>query len=95
MIKLIDLITEVHNDSVWIVYLRQSPRMNWQLNLIDRDKNRAISLAKQWKQEMIEYGRKNGKKWDVQAAIDPVEDYTGVVADYDGLKHLSSNAKMI
>jgi hypothetical protein len=94
MIKLVNLLTEAR-DSVWIVYLRQSPRMHWQLNLVERDKNRAINLAKEWKQEMVEYGQKNGKKWDVQAAIDPVEDFTGAVADYDNLKQLSSNAKLV
>jgi len=95
MIKLMDLLSEAQGRYVWIVYLRQSPKRHWQLNLVEPDKARAIHFAKKWKQEMIEHGQKNGKKWDVQAAIEFVSDFSGKVDDYDGRKSLSPNAMNI
>ena len=94
MIKLKDLLNE-DIGQVWVVYLRQTPRMNWQLNLIERDRQRAFALAKKWKQEMIAHGEKNNKSWNVQAAVDQVEDVGGDVARYEKERKLSPNAKLV
>jgi len=82
-------------NEAYAVYLRPTPKHHWQFNLIERDKNRAFTLAKKWKQQMIDYGKKNDKNWNVQAAVDVVDDIGGDISKYETGRTLSSKAKLL